>query len=112
MRENLDNRMNIGMPYPVTWDMAENTNEEIDEIFSEWLERNENNLLMFECFLDTWHQAELYDFMNNGTMKAEFNKYKAKSYQESFKQETGLEVGLEDCPDRLEHIAIMENEYE
>jgi hypothetical protein len=89
---NIENHMNIGQPYPDTWEQPELNQQEVNVIFEEWFDKNENEKYMFECFLESWHQAELYTFMRLGKMATEFDKWKIEQYQKDFNNETGYEV--------------------
>lgn len=87
---NLENHQVIGSAYPVSWEADEESNT--TDQFKLWLEDAESEALYFANFIEHWHPAELFSFMQRGSLQAEFKKYYIKNLKEDFAASEGLSV--------------------
>lgn len=90
----LENRMNIGSPYPESWDKQERADDEVLELFGEWLDKQESDEFYFEQFLESNSIELLLTFVTGKSTHEQFKRWLAEIFQTKFENETGEQISI------------------
>ena len=68
--------------------------QELKDDFADWCDKKASRTEMLELFLESWHQSELLEFIDNNTIQEELNKYR-KDYAKYLLEQSGIELDLD-----------------